>query len=47
MTNKHSKIEDRFHIHVFIRSSNIWLLYIHSRLNTVRLQQFKITKYIK
>ena len=24
--------EDRFHIHVFIRSSNIWLSYIHSRL---------------
>ena len=47
MTNKHNKIEDRFHIHVFIRSSNIWLSYIHSRLNTVRLQQFKITKYIK
>ena len=23
--------EDRFHIHVFIRSSNIWLSYIHSR----------------
>ena len=26
--------EDRFHIHVFIRSSNIWLSYIHSRLFT-------------
>ena len=25
--------EDRFHIHVFIRSSNIWLSYFHSRLN--------------
>ena len=24
--------EDHFHIHVFIRSSNIWLSYIHSRL---------------
>ena len=24
--------EDRFHIHVFIRSSNIWLSYIHNRL---------------
>ena len=23
---------DRYHIHVFIRSSNIWLSYIHSRL---------------
>ena len=23
--------EDRFHIHVFIHSSNIWLSYIHSR----------------
>ena len=22
--------EDRFHIHVFIRSSNVWLSYIHS-----------------
>ena len=26
--------EDHFHIHVFIRSSNIWLSYIHSRLFT-------------
>ena len=26
--------EDPFHIHVFIRSSNIWLSYIHSRLFT-------------
>ena len=26
--------EDRFHIHVFIRNSNIWLSYIHSRLFT-------------
>ena len=24
--------EDRFHIHVFIRSSNMWLSYIHCRL---------------
>ena len=24
--------EDRFHVNVFIRSSNIWLSYIHSRL---------------
>ena len=26
--------EDRFHIHFFIRSSNMWLSYIHSRLFT-------------
>ena len=26
--------EDRFHIHVFNRSSNIWLSYIHNRLFT-------------
>ena len=26
--------EDRYYIHVFIRSSNICLLYIHSRLFT-------------
>ena len=26
--------EDRFHIHVFNRSSNIWLPYIHNRLFT-------------
>ena len=26
--------EDRYYIHVFIRSSNILLLYIHSRLFT-------------
>ena len=26
--------EDRFHIHVFICSSDIWLSYIHSRLFT-------------
>ena len=26
--------EDRFHIHVFIRSSNMWLSYIHSHLFT-------------
>ena len=25
--------EDRFHVHVFIRSSNIWLSYFHSRLS--------------
>ena len=24
--------KDFFHIHIFIRSSNIWLSYIHSRL---------------
>ena len=24
--------EDHFHIHVFIRSSNIWLSYIYSRI---------------
>ena len=36
--------EDRFHIHVFHRSSNIWLPYIHNRLNvsTVRSLEFKI-----
>ena len=26
--------EDRFHIHVFIHSSNIWLSYTHSRIFT-------------
>ena len=35
--------EDRFHIHVFIRSSNIWLSYIHSRRIQTVLHHWYIT----
>ena len=35
--------EDRFHIHVFIRSSNIWLSYIHSRKIQTVLHHWYIT----
>ena len=31
--------EDRFHIHVFIRSSNVWLTYIHNRLQSRFIQR--------
>ena len=39
--------EDRFHIHVFIRSSNIWLSYIHSRLKSVMQSKFNIQSSFK
>ena len=31
--------KDFFHIHVFIRSSNIWLSYIHSRFKQTKLER--------
>ena len=31
--------KDFFNIHVFIRSSNIWLLYIHSHLKQTKLER--------
>ena len=39
--------EDRFHIHVFIRRSNIWLSYIHSRLKSVMQSKFNIQSSFK
>ena len=31
--------KDFFHIHVFIRRSNIWLSYIHSRFKQTKLER--------
>ena len=37
--------EDRFHIHVINRSSNIWLSYIHNRLFTTSRVYFEPTQW--
>ena len=37
--------EDRFHIHVFIRSSNVWLSYIHNRLQSRFIQRLNLLQW--
>ena len=50
-SNRVHYCEDRFQIHVFIRSSHIWFSYIHSHLRSLlflisRMSMFEITKTI-